>query len=209
MPEATTCVNTTQAMACAPMTDGPMLWRSQGDVEERSSPVPSTRRISDSAAAPAAPAKMAGQETAVGDAAEGSTSAGLVASFQVRRSVVVAEHVAVPLLVGHRRPVVRIEAGRFLEPFLGHIEDVFVLGVGVGERAERDGEELGAQAQEAAEGDDGVGHLARARVDDHFLDAAQVLALGVDDVGADDVGGLEWGGEEGLLLIHGGAPVWV
>ena len=52
-------VETPKALALAP------VW-AHGDTADRPSPTPSNRRIRDSAAAPAAPAKMAPQDTALG-----------------------------------------------------------------------------------------------------------------------------------------------
>jgi hypothetical protein len=64
MPEATTWVNVIHRMVETPNVAAVMPACDQGDTADSPRPVPSTNKISDSAAAAAAPAKIAAQETA-------------------------------------------------------------------------------------------------------------------------------------------------
>src|SRR5450756_1533453 len=113
-----------------------------------------------------------------------SSPAGLVwlpqkgALFPIRRTLVVFVHVAVPLFLGHRRPMIRVESRRRLQSLLGNIEHVFVFLHVVHERAERDCEQLFSHAEKAAKRYDDIRDPAGTGVDDDFLDVSEAVAFG-------------------------------
>src|SRR5665647_3229036 len=102
--------------------------------------------------------------------------------FPIRRTFVVLVYVAVPLLIGHRRPMVRVEPRCRFQSLLRNIKNVFVFRHVVLERAERDCEQLLSPTEKVAKRNDDIRDLAGTGVDDYFLDVAEALVFGIDHV---------------------------
>jgi hypothetical protein len=107
-----------------------------------------------------------------------------------------------PLDVGHVGPGILVEAGGGFQALLLDVQhEAVVDGVQV-QGLPGHGEQFLAHAEEAAEGQHGVGHLAGVHVEHDFLDVAQVFLGAVDDAVADQrVGPHQCGAGTGAAAV--------
>jgi tellurite resistance protein len=111
------------------------------------------------------------------------------------------------LRVAEIGPVVLVEAGSSLEDLLRHVQDQTLAVLVDDGRAERDGEQLVADAEHAAEADDEVGDAPGIEIDHDLLDAAEIFAGRVDDAIPAERGGREGATDAVGLASHDVPPV--
>ena len=122
MPDAINCVMVTHTMVVAPKVVLLMPSCAHGETDDSPNPVPSISRIKERAAAPAAPAKMAGHDTAPVEGASvcvctsswgrshlGSLTVAVLGKFMLAPEVVSGDD-------GRLRPAVRCGAAQTTAP---------------------------------------------------------------------------------------------
>src|SRR6185436_2122431 len=89
--------------------------------------------------------------------------------------------------VAHVGPLVLVEPGRPFQRLLVDMEDERILRGSIGQGGEGDGEELVADAEESAEGQDGIGDAPLQMVDHQVFDFPQAFPGGVLHAAAEDL----------------------